>query len=79
MHRGCTSRLACAPACGGQVALGHHRRTPPLRRVQSRAMPLGSARSFFASIPLSVLTDSYKACHPLVYPEATKMVAVRQL
>ena len=34
-----------------------------------------SGRSFFSSVPLSVLTDSYKACHPLVYPDATKMVA----
>ena len=30
-----------------------------------------------SALPLAVLTDSYKACHPLMYPDATKMVAVR--
>lgn len=28
-------------------------------------------------IPISVLTDSYKASHFVQYPDATKMVAVR--
>lgn len=27
------------------------------------------------SLPLAVLTDSYKACHPLMYPDAERMVA----
>lgn len=30
-------------------------------------------------IPISVLTDSYKASHFVQYPDATKMVAVRFL
>ena len=30
-----------------------------------------------ANVPISVLTDSYKATHYLQYPGATKMVAVR--
>ena len=33
-----------------------------------------SRTPYFSSVPLSVLSDSYKACHPLVYPDATKMV-----
>lgn len=30
----------------------------------------------FGGVPISVLTDSYKATHFLQYPKATKMVAV---
>ncbi len=31
--------------------------------------------SFIASIPMAVMTDSYKATHFLMYPEAQEMVA----
>lgn len=30
-----------------------------------------------SALPISVLTDSYKATHYLQYPDAKKMVAVR--
>ena len=33
---------------------------------------------FSKSIPMCVMTDSYKATHFEQYPEATKMVAVRR-
>jgi len=36
-----------------------------------------AARSFVHSIPHALLTDSYKACHPLEYPDVTLMSAVR--
>ena len=44
--------------------------------MSASAAPSSTARSFINSIPHAVLTDSYKACHPLMYPDATKMVAV---
>jgi len=51
----------------------HYRKS---RRLATTAtMPLQSHRSYFSSVPLSVLTDSYKATHPLVYPDVTRMVA----
>ena len=49
-----------------------HLRTKPVNRArQFRAM------AHIANVPISVLTDSYKATHYLQYPGATKMVAVR--
>jgi len=51
----------------------HHRRL----RTVTRMSATPAARSFIGSIPHAVLTDSYKACHPLMYPEAKKMVAAR--
>jgi hypothetical protein len=40
--------------------------------TQHRALPVHA----MAGLPISVLTDSYKASHFLQYPEAQKMVAV---
>jgi len=49
-----------------------------LRAPRQAAPPtVMASHASFASIPLAVLTDSYKACHPLMYPNASKMVAVR--
>jgi hypothetical protein len=40
--------------------------------TQHRALPVHA----MSGLPISVLTDSYKASHFLQYPEAQKMVAV---
>jgi hypothetical protein len=50
-------------------------------RPASRSVPQGAMAAAFGgvgSLPIAVMTDSYKACHPLMYPDATKMVAVRR-
>ena len=51
------------------------------RRPASRSAPQSAMAAAFGAglgaLPIAVMTDSYKACHPLMYPDATKMVAVR--
>lgn len=67
---------------GGPKTVGRQplalRNVRRLRAPRQAAPPtVMASHASFASIPLAVLTDSYKACHPLMYPNAAKMVAVR--
>jgi hypothetical protein len=46
------------------------------RQRRGRVLPASAMAAFgTASLPLAVMTDSYKACHPLMYPDAVRMVA----
>jgi hypothetical protein len=65
------SLVVCRVKCCGRAAPARSRRPP------ARTMASASAHVSFTSMPLPVFTDSYKACHPLMYPDAAKMVAVR--
>ena len=58
-----------APLLPHQPALGS-----PARSHRRELLPPSPAT--IAGVPISVLTDSYKASHFLQYPAATKMVAV---
>jgi len=53
------------------------RRLRALRHAAPLCVSAMTSSAAFSSIPLAVMTDSYKACHPLMYPNASKMVAVR--
>ena len=68
----------CSPPANSDPAAAH---PPPnggsSRRRRSVAAPLELAGGL--GLPISILTDSYKASHFLQYPEARKMVAVRRV
>ena len=84
------SRVAGLPFCPvafGRVSSWDTKRPRSVRRRLGIEFRDRRARSiliveamygFSESIPMCVMTDSYKATHFEQYPEATKMVAVRR-
>lgn len=50
--------------------------SPEHSRSNSRKITVKAEESILTSLPISILTDSYKTTHFLQYPDSQKMVAV---
>lgn len=70
----CASTLP--PASAAQLAEPAHQQAQPQAQQQHHAIPaVAGLPSLPGGVPISVLTDSYKASHWLQYPPTRKMVA----